>query len=56
VRFDILPSGEVVNIKTWGAHKILQRAAKKTIKKASAYFPKPKERVTVTLSIEYRLR
>lgn len=56
VRFTILKNGDVVDIQTAGGHKILQKAAKKTIIKASSSFPKPDEKTTVNLSIEYKLR
>ncbi len=56
VKFTLLPSKEIKNIKTSNAHKILQRAAKDTIKKALPYFPKPSRKVDITLFIEYRLK
>ena len=56
VSFTILPTKKVVNIKTSGADRVLQNAAKNTIIKASSNFPRPKGRVEVTLNISYNLR
>ncbi len=56
VKFTLLPSKEIKNIETSNAHKILQKAAKDTIKKALPYFPKPSKRVDITLFIEYKLK
>ncbi len=56
VSFTILPNGEVTNIKTSGAHKILQKSAYKTIKEASVEFPKPNEKVNIQLKIKYILK
>ncbi len=56
VYFTLLPNGDVINIKTKNAHKILQKAAYKTIKEASVEFPKPKEKVNIHLKINYVLK
>ncbi len=55
VSFTILPNGSVTDIKTSGAHKILQKSAYKTIREASAEFPKPDEKTKVKLKIKYIL-
>ena len=58
IRFELLPSKRVQNITIMQSshHKILDRAAKTTIQKASKEFPKPKEKITIQIPIEYRLR
>jgi len=56
--FTLRPSGEVVHLHIMksSGHKILDRAAKKTIVKAAKEFPHPKKEVELQVPIEYRLR
>ena len=58
IRFDLLPSKRVQNITILqsSGHKILDKAAKKTIKEASKEFPVPTEKITIQIPIEYKLR
>jgi len=56
VRFKLHPNGDVTDIRTLGAHKILQKSARNTIKEASPEFPKPNQTVDVSLNIAYKLR
>jgi len=56
VVFTLHPNGEVSDIKTSNAHNILQKSAKKTILEASTEFPKPKNKITISLNIKYKLR
>jgi protein TonB len=55
ISFTLLPSGKVINLQTYSAHPILQKAAKKTIIKASQNFPKPKSKVNISLKLNYKL-
>ena len=56
--FTLEPSGEVthLHIVKSSDHKILDRAAKKTILEAAKEFPHPKKSVDLQIPIEYRLR
>lgn len=56
VEFKILKDStiEFVNIKE-STHKILSRAAKKTIVELSGLLPKPKENMIITIPIRYKL-
>ena len=58
VSFELMPGGKLQNLKLVrsSGHKILDRAALETIRRASREFPKPKERVSIRIPIEYRLR
>ena len=53
--FDLLPSGEVKNITTIGASKILQNGAYQTILDAKAEFPNPSQKVNICLNIDFKL-
>ena len=55
VVFTLHPDGTVSNIQISGAHKILQKSARKTIMIASKEFPKSSEDVLVRVSIGYVL-
>ena len=54
--FYLLPSGKIEDLKATGAKKILCKAAKKTILRASQDFPHPKERVKINIPIIYSLK
>ena len=56
--FTLQPSGEVIHLHIMksSGHKILDRAAKKTILQAAKEFPHPKKAVDLQIPIEYRLR
>ncbi len=56
--FTLQPSGEVIHLHIMksSGHKILDRAAKKTILQAAKEFPHPKKAVDLQVPIEYRLR
>ena len=58
IRFDLLPSKRVQNITILqsSGHKILDKAAKTTIKRAAKEFPAPTEKIIIQVPIEYRLR
>ena len=56
VRFTLYPDGSVSNITTSNAHLLLQKSAKKTILDASVEFPKPAQKVDISLNIAYKLR
>ncbi|QSZ41266.1 TonB family protein [Sulfurimonas aquatica] len=57
VRFTILKDAKVEDIKVLSSDKeILSRAAIKTIEDLSYMFPKPQERLTISLPINYKLR
>jgi len=56
VTFTLTSAGRVENIKTSGAHMILEKSAIKTIKKASRFFPKPKQNININFPMEYMLR
>ncbi len=56
VRFTLHPNGQVTNIQTSNAHKILKKSARQTIIEASPEFPKTKQKVDISLNIAYKLR
>ncbi len=58
IRFVLLSTKEVQNITIVqsSGYKILDKAAKKTIKAASKEFPAPTEKITIQIPIEYKLR
>ncbi|WP_236583205.1 energy transducer TonB [Nitratiruptor sp. YY08-13] len=58
VCFELTPQKEIENIAILqsSGHKILDKAAIKTIKKARRDFPMPKQRVKIVVPIEYKLR
>ncbi len=53
--FDLFSSGEVKNITTSGASRLLQKGAYQTILDAKAEFPNPSQKVRVCLDIAFRL-
>lgn len=54
VRFTILKSGDVDNIRVEGSHSILERAAREALVKASP-FPCPPESQTGPMNVEYEM-
>ena len=56
--FTLEPGGKVIHLHIMksSGHKILDRAAKKTILQAAKEFPHPKKAVDLQIPIEYRLR
>jgi len=56
LKFKILQSGDIKDIYVVSSsHSILSKAAKRTIEEISSSVPKPKEEITLTLPIEFKL-
>lgn len=57
IKFELLKDGRVQNIKIIDSsgHGILDKSAHKTILDARAYFPQPKNNVTIQIPIQYKL-
>lgn len=56
IKFTILRTGSITNIKIVSGHRLLNKSAIKTIQNASKYFPKPKENIDLQIPIEYKLK
>ena len=58
VGFTLLPTKELENLRIVksSGHRVLDKAAIKSVKRASKEFPAPKERVELRVPIEFRLR
>ena len=57
VKFNILQDGSVNAVKVISSNsEILSKAATKTIKNLSGEFPKPNQKLTIQIPIEYNLK
>ncbi len=55
VEFSILKNGGISEIKALSGHKLLKKSTIKAIRKASTFFPKVSERITIKLPIKYKI-
>lgn len=55
LKFSLSKNGTISNIRTLSGHKLLIKSTIKALHKASSYFPKVNQDITITIPIKYKL-